>query len=207
MAYLDQSFKLCYSCVMARTPDDALRADLLERALDYVCENGLAGLSLRPLAEALDSSSSLLLYHFGSKEELTMAIVHAGRARQQAMMAKLDASDGLSQGDAGRMLWREYSSPRWEPLVRLFFEAYALALQDRSRFPGFLETSVNEWLVPLQASLPNPKSRQARAIATMILSAFRGFLLDLCATRERKRIDEAVDRFCTLLDSDPAVRG
>jgi AcrR family transcriptional regulator len=192
---------------MARTPDDALRADLLERALDYVCSHGLSGLSLRPLAEALDSSSSLLLYHFGSKDELTIAIIEAGRARQQAMMTKLDTTVGLSTGDAARQLWRDYSSARWEPLVRLFFEAYALALQDRSRFPGFLEAAVSDWLAPLQASLPNPKSPQARAIATMMLGAFRGFLLDYCATRDRKRVDEAVDRFCALVDRDIGERG
>lgn len=185
---------------MGRPPDDALRADLLDRAVDYVCRHGLAGLSLRPLAKALGTSSSLLLYHFNSKDDLIMAVIKAGRERQQATMARLDATTGLTQGEVGRMLWKDYSNPRYEPLVRLFFEVYALALQDRSRFPGFLKDSVNQWLTAIEQSLPDEGSANARVTATIILDAFRGFLLDLCATRERTRIDAAVDRFFRLLD-------
>lgn len=185
---------------MARPSDDALRADLLERAVDYVCREGLSSLSLRPLAKAIGTSSSLLLYHFTSKDDLIMEIIKAGRERQQATLAKLDATSGLSQGDVGRMLWKEYSNPRYEPLVRLFFEVYVLALQDRSRFPGFLKESVNKWLTAIEESLPDAGSPGARVTATIMLDAFRGFLLDLCATRERTRIDAAVDRFFRLLD-------
>jgi len=186
---------------MARTPDDTLRAALLDRAVDYVCEHGLSGLSLRPLAKAIDSSSGLLLYHFGSKDELLIRIIQVGRERQQSMMRDLESAD-LSPTEIGRKLWRAYSSPRWEPLFRLFFEVYALALQDRSRFPGFLKSNVNEWLTALEG--PAPVDPQARTTATIILAAFRGFLLDFCATRERARVDRAVDQFFTFLDTVPS---
>jgi AcrR family transcriptional regulator len=191
---------------MARTPDEALRADLLDRAVDYVCKNGLSELSLRPLASALGTTSSLLLYHFKSKDDLIVAIIKAARGRQQSIMTRLDATPGLSQGEIGRMLWREYSSPRYEPLVRLFFEVYALALQDRSRFPGFLKDSVAQWLDAIESSLPNAGTSEARATATIMLGAFRGFLLDLCATHDRARLDDAVERFFATLDRKPAKR-
>jgi AcrR family transcriptional regulator len=190
---------------MARTPDDTIRADLLKRATDYVCRHGLNGLSLRPLAKAIGSSSSLLLYHFKSKEALVMAVIKAVRERQQQVMARLDATT-LSQGEVGRMLWREYSSPRYEPSMRLFFEVYALALQDRSRFPGFLKQTFGDWLDAIEASLPGAGTPEARVAATIMLDAFRGFLLDLFATRERARIDAAVDEFFTMLDANPIVR-
>ncbi|HKU67964.1 MAG TPA: TetR/AcrR family transcriptional regulator [Candidatus Baltobacteraceae bacterium] len=192
---------------MARTRDDALREDLLERAVDYVCRHGLSDLSLRPLAKALGTSSSLLLYHFKSKDDLIAEIIGIGRARQQGTMARLDATSGLSTGAIGRMLWKEYSNPRYEPIVRLFFEVYALALQDRSRFPGFLKSSVAQWLTAIEESFPDAGSPQARARATTLLAAFRGFLLDLCATRDRKRIDEAVDQFFDLFEDAANMRG
>jgi AcrR family transcriptional regulator len=190
---------------MARTPDDTIRADLLKRAADYVCRHGLNGLSLRPLAQGIGSSSSLLLYHFKSKEALIMAIIKTVRERQQNVMSRLDET-AQSQGQVGRMLWREYSSPRYEPSMRLFFEVYAIALQDRSRFPGFLKETFGHWLDAIEASLPTAGTPRARIAATIMLDAFRGFLLDLFATRDRARIDAAVDEFFTMLDANPLVR-
>jgi len=187
---------------MSRTPDDALREDLVERAFDYVCKHGLADLSLRPLADALGSSHSLLLYHFGSKDELIMKILDVGRRRQHAAIRELASTTDLSPATIGRALWRIYGSKRWEPLARLFFEVYALALQDRSRFPGFLTGAVDEWLDILASGRNDP---QTRTTATIVLAAFRGFRLDLSAARDRERVDRAAEQFFDLIEAMPAV--
>ena len=78
---------------MSRTPDEARRAELLDRAVDYVCRHGLAELSLRPLAKAVGSSPRVLLHYFESKENLVVEIVREARARQQAMMSNLKLAD------------------------------------------------------------------------------------------------------------------
>jgi AcrR family transcriptional regulator len=169
---------------VSRTADEARRAELLDRAVDYVCRHGLAELSLRPLAKAIGSSPRVLLYYFGSKERLVVEIVRRGRARQRAMMADLKLA-GLSPREVARRLWLEWSKPEWEPLTRLSFEIYSLALKDRSRFPGFPEGAVKEWLDALQGCTETQ--------ATLLIAGFRGFLLDLLATRDRARIDRAVE--------------
>ncbi len=181
---------------MSRTADEARRAELLDRAVDYVCRHGLADLSLRPLAKAIGSSPRVLLYYFGSKEALVVEIVRQGRARQRAMMAKLTLTD-LSPRQVARALWLEWSKPEWEPLTRLSFEVYALALSDRGRFPGFLDGAVNEWLEALRACthLPGNKRAQSEALGTLLIAGFRGFLLDLLATHDRARINRAVERW------------
>jgi AcrR family transcriptional regulator len=166
---------------MGRTADPQIRSELLERAVDYVWENGLADLSLRPLASALGVSPGLLLYHFGSKEQLLMDIIAAGRVRQQALVE--DVNDLPT-------LWKIFSAPRAMPLARLFFEVYALAIRDPDRFPGFLDSAVNGWLDAIA-----PKGdRDARADATLQVALFRGLLLDLCATGDRKRTTYALER-------------
>ncbi|MBV8531260.1 MAG: TetR/AcrR family transcriptional regulator [Candidatus Eremiobacteraeota bacterium] len=190
---------------MSRTADEARRAELLDRAVDYVCRHGLAELSLRPLAKAVGSSPRVLLYYFGSKEELVVEIVRHGRARQRVMMAHLKLTD-LSPRSVARTLWREWSKPEWEALTRLSFETYTLALQDRLRFPGFLESSVNEWLEALEVctTLPGYTRDDARALGTLLIAGFRGFLLDLFATHDRRRVDRAVDLWLSLLYDTPA---
>jgi AcrR family transcriptional regulator len=171
---------------VSRTADEARRAELLDRAVDYVCRRGLADLSLRPLAKAVGSSPRVLLYYFGSKEALVVEIVRRGRARQQAMMMELKLGK-LSLREVARALWREWSKPEWEPLTRLSFEVYSLALSDPSRFPGFLDNSIDEWLEALRGC--------TKTQATILIAGFRGFLLDLLATHDRARINRAVDRW------------
>jgi AcrR family transcriptional regulator len=185
---------------VSRTADERRRVELLERAVDYVCRNGLAELSLRPLAKAVKSSPRVLLYYFGSKENLVVEIVRRGRARQRAMMANLKLSD-LSPREVSRSLWREWSKPEWEPLTQLSFEIYALALRDRERFPGYLDDSVHEWLSALEVCtmLPGYTRAKAQALGTLLIAGFRGFLLDLLATHERARVDHAVDLWLSLI--------
>jgi AcrR family transcriptional regulator len=175
---------------VSRTADEARRAELLDRAVDYVSRHGLAELSLRPLAKAIRSSPRGLLYYFGSKEELIVEIVRRGRARQRAMMADLKLAD-LPPREVARQLWREFSRPEWEPLTRLSFEVYALSLADPARFPGFLEAAMNEWLDALKGCTETQ--------ATLLIAGFRGFLLDLLATHDRVRIDSAVDLWLSLV--------
>jgi len=178
---------------VSRTADEARRAELLDRSVDYVCRHGLAELSLRPLAKAVGSSPRVLLYYFGSKEALVVEIVRRGRARQQAMMAALKPKS-RAPGDVARALWKEWSKPEWEPLTRLAFEVYTMALNDPSRFPGFLEASINEWLAALRGCTTTE--------ATILIAGFRGFLLDLLATHDRARVDRAVDRWITAVYHD-----
>jgi hypothetical protein len=80
-----------------------------------------------------------------------------------------------------------------------------LALQDSARFPGFLDRVVSVWLDYLsQAALRDGYTKaDARAIATVMLAGIRGFLLDLCTTRERKRLDRAIESWILALDAIP----
>ena len=187
---------------MSRTADDARRARVARPGGGLRPRTGLAQLSLRPLAKATGASPRLLLYYFGSKEALVVEIIRRGRDRQRETMANLKLTSSLSPREVTRILWRHFSEPRWEPLMRLFFEVYGLALQDRSRFPGFLESAVDDWLTALETCCRRPgfSRDDARALATVMIAGFRGFLLDLCATHDRARIDRAVDLWLSMLD-------
>jgi hypothetical protein len=92
-------------------------------------------------------------------------------------------------------VWRIVSSAQARPLFRLFFEVYGLALVDPQRFPGFFPGAISNWLVFLErAYVRGGMSRgDARVRATFVLAVFRGFLLDLCATGDTKRLKRAVD--------------
>jgi AcrR family transcriptional regulator len=185
----------------AAVPDR--RAELLERVADYILNNGLAELSLRPLAAATDTSPRMLLYFFDTKERLVAEALAHIRARGQVNFKR--AMSMSRPGDRIESLlrdWRLSASPRRERYYRLFYEVYGLALQNRENFPGFLEKVVGDWLPPLEealAALGVPPT-SARALATLALAAVRGLHLDLLATGERKRVEVAFRDLLRLLD-------
>ena len=187
---------------MTRTVDLERREELLARVSAYVAEHGLAGLSLRPLADAVGLSPRTLLYHFGSKEAMVVAVLRSVRARQLAIFDRMRRSEVTTPGAICRAAWAYMSDPAIGPLLRLFFETYALALRDPNRFPGFLEGAVEDWLAflaePLLASGMSPE--RARVVATIVLAGYRGFMLDFVATADAKRIGAALDAWVEALD-------
>jgi AcrR family transcriptional regulator len=187
---------------MSRTPDERRRAEILERIVDYVYANGVSTLSLRPLGDAVGCSPRLLLYFFSSKEELITEVLAAAGTRQRTLVGQIKTHHANSPAQACRSIWAAISEPKSEPLFRLFFEVYGLALQDRKRYASFLRRVVKDWLDVIAAPLlqAGASERDARAHATVILAGFRGFLLDLCATRDRERVNRAVELWLDMLE-------
>jgi AcrR family transcriptional regulator len=183
---------------MARPINQERPAELEEAILRYLMKHGLADLSLRPLAKAVGSSPRVLLYHFGSKERMVIKVVEALRRRQRVAFGKVQGATYL---DAFRDVWKEMRSPASEPFFRLYFEIYGLALRHPRRYKGFLHATIKDWLDLMVADLRSEglKRSEASLFATIVLAGLRGFMLDYCATHDRRRVDRAVDLWLSSL--------
>jgi len=183
-------------------PATARRDELLEATVRYLLENGIAELSLRPLASAIGSKARLLVYHFGSKEQLlveAMGLIRS-RARQivETMMAEQPANADL--GDLVRALWKWSASARNRSYLRLFFEMHGLSLQYPSRYASYLQGSVDSWIDLLTSALTAKLGRaNAQTTATLIVGVIDGLLLDALATSNWRRTGRAVNEFATQL--------
>jgi AcrR family transcriptional regulator len=144
-------------------PEAGPRERLLAAVLAYVAERGVSDLRLREVAAAVGTSHRMLIYHFGSREGLMVAIVRAVEAAQRAFLAELAADPSVSEADAIRLMWRRLAEPALWPNERLFFEIYALALQGRPGTAGLLDDVVSAW-VELAA---DPHVSEADAIRLM----------------------------------------
>jgi AcrR family transcriptional regulator len=188
---------------MTRTVDHRRRAELMNGISAYVLEHGMAELSLRPLADAVGVSPRTLLYHFASKEAIVTTVIERIRRRQLAMFDELRRSELPGPGAICRAAWTYMSMAEVRPMLRLFFETYALALRNPERFPGFLDRAVEDWLAflaePHLAAGVEPQ--HARRIATIVLAGYRGFMLDFAATGDRERIGGAVDAWAAAIDA------
>jgi AcrR family transcriptional regulator len=190
---------------VARTANPERPDALLDAIVAYLTRHGVADVSLRPLAKAVNSSPRVLLYYFGSKEVLVARALARLRERQRDAFAQLKSSAGLNSREACLAIWRQLSAARSEAAFRLFLEAYAMGLKQPRQFADFLHHAVEDWLeflaAPRIAAGEPPPA--ARAFATLVLAGFRGFMLDFCASRDRQRVDAAVAIWLRSLDAIP----
>lgn len=195
---------------MARPADPGRRAKTLAAAADYVLEHGLAGLSLRPLASALGTSTRMLLYDFSSKEELIMAVLAEIRRREAVLLTGYVNASSASGPKLIQAAWAWASSAERAPFMRLFFEVYIDAIAHPGTYSRRGQAMVTEWLDQFGAALSGtPTAAADPASATLVIAVLRGLLLDLLSTGDQERTDRALDLFTQLItgkDSDARYR-
>jgi AcrR family transcriptional regulator len=173
------------------------RDRLLAGAAAYVGQHGFADVSLRDLATALGSSHRMLLYHFGSKQQLFVEIIRAFETDQRQMIEAFAADLSLSRVEVMRRVWQQVSSPEATDQVRLFFQVCGQALAGDGTNHVLLEGIISDWLEPMievEKARGTPVA-QARAEVRIGVALMRGLLLDLLATGDRKGVDAAFERF------------
>lgn len=195
------------------TTDSARKQELLEAAYQYVLGNGLADMSLRPLAKEIGSSPRVLLFLFGSKEGLVRALLTRAREEELRYLAALrDERGGLAA--TGRDVWAWLADPAHRALLALWVEGYARSLLGApGPWADFGRDTVRDWLDLLAErqvaddrgkdcaeSPENPadtadteNTENTADERTLLLAVLRGALLDLLATGDTERVTRAVE--------------
>jgi AcrR family transcriptional regulator len=173
------------------------RERLLEAAIDHIAVHGGGGLTLRGLAAGIGTSHRMLIYHFGTREELLIAVLRRMEERQGERLGEAGLDPDGDIAEVIRLMWRQVADPALWPFERLFFEMYGQALQGHPKTVPFLEGVVDTWL-DLNVALAVPfgiPAETARAHARLGLAVVRGLLLDLLATGDRAGADAAIELF------------
>jgi AcrR family transcriptional regulator len=182
----------------------ARRDELLEKAYRYVLEHGLGGMSLRPLAAAVQSSPRVLLFLFESKDGLVRTLLARARADEVQLLDQLktQSSGGLTR--AAGEIWSWLAAPEHRGLLRLWLESYSRSLvEPAGPWSGFASATVQDWLALLAEAQPaqerdTPAGLQRRTVALALL---RGALMDLLASGDVERTSRAVRFGLTQLDA------
>ena len=172
------------------------RDRLLEAAVGQALSNGIVDLSLREIAAAIGTSHRMLIYHFGSREGLLVAVVREVERREREQLTGADMSI-----EAARRTWDRLADPALRGQERLFFEIYSHALLGRPGTEGFLTEATEGWLTPVSDAMTEAgiDSPTARALARLGLAVTRGLLLDLLATGDTAGTTRAFRLFTSLL--------
>ncbi|MBF6024771.1 TetR/AcrR family transcriptional regulator [Lysobacter niastensis] len=99
------------SALTATTKGAATREAIIDRAYGIACSAGLEGLSIGPLAHAVGMSKSGVFAHFGSREDLQLAVLDAAGERfvAQVLYPALKAPRGIPRLRAIAEGWFEWA--------------------------------------------------------------------------------------------------
>lgn len=185
---------------MARTPDSERRRQLLDALVDEFAAGGVGDRSLRDVAAAVRTSHRMLLHHFGSRDDLLVAVVEEVERRQLGLLTELPATP--AGGFAA--MWADVRRPELRRLERLFFECYARAAQGEKPFARMIPGAVDGWLAESKEVAGDALDPAA---ARLGLAVIRGLLLDLVATDDEAGVDAAAAAFAGLLDGHRLAPG
>lgn len=160
-------------------------------------------MALRPTAAALGTSARMLLYHFGSKEQMLVeALKSIQERREDAGLAAIRPDESVA--DWARRVWRAGTAPENDGTLRLSFEIYAAALRDPGAHRALLDRIVGRWMDALVPALERKGMDRERAasLATRLVAVNHGLVMDLLATGDHARVQAAYDAFMDELESE-----
>jgi AcrR family transcriptional regulator len=170
---------------MSRKPDPLIREEIVEKVLLALSQCGLNNLSLRDIAQKVGISARMLLYYFDSFDNLLNAtFIQMSKKHKSALHALISSV---------------YVAENKKPLL-LFVELYTRGLRDIKKHEAFFEEVLHNWIETTEAVIAPKFGIQSKAYATMIVSFFRGLMLDWLATEDTDRIHATSKVFADTLD-------
>jgi AcrR family transcriptional regulator len=168
------------------------REALAERATDYVLEHGIAGLSLRPLAAALDTSDRMLVYHFGSKDALVAGVIE--RANDRSVVALQSMRAARSPRAAVSALWRAWQRPVIARCLRVYAQSAALGLLGDEPYLSAARRSNEVWgeaVADFMMRSGAPSGRASR-VGELVDATLFGLFLDQPVDAGARHIDQVI---------------
>lgn len=173
------------------------KAQLLDAAIAYLVEHGLADLSLRPLAAKIGTSARLLVFHFKSRDGLIEAVLDEVQARIQASFVTVAAAPRARKANPMQVFWRWATHRRNLPYLRLMYEAHFIALQNPRAYARYLRQTTFNWSALIEAQLP-PALRSGET-GTLCAAVFDGLIVELLGSGDLRRTTRALDEFIAML--------
>jgi AcrR family transcriptional regulator len=187
---------------VGRHKQPEIRDRILDACVDHALAHGLPD-RLEPFVAASGTSMRMLIYHFGTRDALLTETLRRARRRQRDFYGELMSprADEPYLRTLRRM-WQAMTGPEGRPFLRMF--GWLRESTEQQLWPGFRREATTDWLQPLEDGMRTVGHPE---LATLVLAVIRGLILDLEATDDVTRADQAFDDFLTALAllTDPAL--
>ena len=165
------------------------RQQLLEAAGQYVLSNGLSDLSLRPLAAAIGTSDRMLLYYFGTKDQLVAAVLDTLSAGLMQGLTSALPHSVVTPPVMYTALVNALTQEPMRPVMRLWFDVAAQAVRGVEPYAAAAGAVLRTWTGWAAERLDT--DADTAAVAHALVAAIEGrVLLSLLSDADASEADE-----------------
>jgi AcrR family transcriptional regulator len=181
---------------MSRPLEPEKKQALLEQCLEAAIVSGMIDLSINTIAKNIGTSGRMLVYHFGSKQELERQLITLLEIR---LREKLWSFETVALGSENSLtttllaMWQHLTSPAMHGLLKLTMDLNQRAIHGDVETQHFLERENQQWVDSL-VNLTNDKTR-----ALALLHLFQGAILDFLTTGNAQRGQQSITSFAETL--------
>ncbi|MBD1875229.1 TetR/AcrR family transcriptional regulator [Nodosilinea sp. FACHB-131] len=177
---------------MSRPTEPQKKAELLEKCLEVALETGELDSSINAIAKRIGTSGRMLVYHFGSKQELERQVIARLEVRLRAQLLSLQntaVADTDTVAESLLAMWRQFTTPEMQGWLKLTMDLNLRAMRGDTETQQFLERETQQWVEALTALTGN------EAVARSLFHLFQGATLDFLTTGNAQRGEQSVKAF------------
>jgi len=185
---------------MGRKTDYKAKEEILEKVISTMSQNGLNTLSLRGIAQEIGVSARMLIYHFESYDALiNLLFIHLSTIHKSILKNLMAENEDKTFVEVSQIFIESIYSAENKKKLILFLELYMKALRDPDKYYKFFDEVLHNWINEVESMIAPECGNKSRLYATMIMSFYRGLMLDWLATKDIGRIYETNNVFNMLI--------
>lgn len=179
---------------MPRPTDHAKREQLVAHATEVLARTGIIDTSLRSLATEMGTSARMLVYYFGSKEQLILAVMKGSQAQNVPEPVLYTTREELRQWCLDD--WHHITRGGGRSRLRILEQVFGAACGQNSPYAAYTAETL--------AQLTHNAQRRMEAIgmpadvaeirARLALAAIQGLVIDFFTTTDHARVDDTYRR-------------
>ena len=177
---------------------DSKAAEMLPSIAQLFRERGAESFSLAEIAGELGTSSRMLIYHFGSRDELLGRVLNIVRRETIAILSDPPPDQ---VGEAIQRWWDYYSAREHLADMQLFFHLASRSFEEPESFTDFTSTAVVGWADFFARAIEGEgvEAEAADSLARLAIAAMRGIMVDYLITADLESAERSVEAFRELM--------
>ncbi len=135
---------------------------IIQRVMGYIVENGLLNeMGIRSLAKAAGTSDRMLIYYFGTKDELINQVLNTIAAGFTVQLDSLLGSHQRSSDQLLNELTAVVFHEAFDASARLWFELVGLAARNKEPYASNAKELASNWVDWVESRLIHPQEGEA----------------------------------------------
>lgn len=179
---------------MVRTTDKSIKINILEKTFQYIVEHGIEAISMRQLSKEIGVSARMLVYHFGSKEQLLSNVLTYTSEKIKSVFEGFSPPN-LNPEEELLTIWLFFSDNLVQAEIQLIFEVEVLALRGNPIYRSFAKKNSEYWLQFVISRFPS----LSQTVCQLILNTVSGTLLELFLNQNKNQQNESIKAFASML--------